>query len=90
MLINNITNNKSVDVTLDPNELVALGNILYFYEKHHKEDELFATKERKFGSLYAQILLARDLCQYGHIDNFTLKTIVEHRDGAKTAFDKED
>lgn len=83
MRINRI-GGKDVDVTLSADELVYLSNILYFYERHHKEvrDECQASPNRLkplHHEIAAQIITARDLCQYGHLDTFSLKCLVKHK-----------
>lgn len=77
MRINSIKE-KSADVTLDASELVCLGNVLYFYEKHHALDAGSSSPGPTFHGLYKQVVTARDLCQYGRLDGHSLGTIVEH------------
>ena len=36
-------------------------------------------KNEKFLQLYSDMTMARDLCQYGHVDNFCLRNVVACR-----------
>ena len=65
---------KEVVLTLNADELVRLCNVLYAQEKyddnlHHK--------------LYGDLMIARDLCQYGDIDDFCFERIAECRSKIK-------
>lgn len=70
MRINSIED-KCVQVSMDADELVSLSNMIYEAQQMKNDD--LKPKERE---LYAQIMTARDLCQYGHVDGFTLRHIV--------------
>ena len=65
---------KEVVVTLNADELVRLCNVLYLQEKY--DDNLHY-------KLYGNLMIARDLCQYGHIDNFCFERIAECRSKIK-------
>lgn len=69
MRINQIKEGEA-NISLDASELVSLCNFIYNAKKI--ADDL-CPRERE---LHAQLLTARDLCQYGHVDNFTLRRIV--------------
>lgn len=74
MNIQNISKEKrNVIVELSADELVTICNLLFsqFSEQKDKENYL---------QLYSDMMLARDLCQYGHIDDFCLRNIVQCRD----------
>lgn len=73
----NAIRDKSVDVTLDASELVCLGNVLYFYEEYWAKDPNPSKPGTTFHGLYKQIITARDLAQYGHLDGHSLGAIVE-------------
>lgn len=76
MNIENISKSeKQVTLTLNKDELVMLCNIMYG-AKRTNEDE---TKRELFHKTYADMMLARDLSQYGHIDNFSLAQIIKER-----------
>lgn len=79
MRINEIRS-KEVDVTLSAGELVMLGNIMYFYEKNLKAIEPDSREpNEQFHDLNAAVIIARDLSQYGNLDSFSLKKIVQHK-----------
>ena len=74
MNIQSISKEKSeAIVTLTSSELVTLCNVLY--EKTVGED---ASKTAL--KLYADLMIARDLSQYGHIDAFCLECIIKCRE----------
>lgn len=64
--------NANANVTLSASELVLIYNM--FHEQLAKEKS-----NPKFLELYGDLMLARDLCQYGHVDNFCLGGIVKCR-----------
>ena len=75
---------KNVTVELSADDLVMICNALYL---HSKEQDL-QSKEQKtndqktndhFLQLYSDMMMARDLCQYGHVDNFCLRNVVACR-----------
>ena len=67
---------NSAVVQLDSNELVALCNVLY---KTTKDDNTKAI----IYELYGNLMIARDLSQYGHIDAFCYEKIGACRDKVK-------
>lgn len=76
MNIENISKSAGqVTMTLDKDELVMLCNIMY-HAANTGEDE---TKRELFHKVYADLITAKDLCQYGHIDNFSLGCIMRER-----------
>lgn len=77
MRINEVKN-KEVNVTLSSDELVRLQNVLYFYENHYWIDSDASTPNQSFHELAAQIIVASNLCQYGHLDSFALDCIMKH------------
>lgn len=70
---------KNVTVELSADDLVMICNALYL---HSKEQDL-QSKEQKtndhFLQLYSDMMIALDLCQYGHVDNFCLRNVVACR-----------
>ena len=73
MNIQNISKEKrNVIVELEADDLVMICNALYsqLEEKNNNDN---------FLQLYSDMMMARDLCQYGHIDNFCLSNIVKCR-----------
>lgn len=72
MNIQNISKkDREVTVELSADELVKLCNVLYSTEEKNKNELYY--------QLYSELMMARDLCQYGHVDNFCLGNIVECR-----------
>ena len=75
MNIENISKEKGeVLVRLSKDNLVVICNALYRQTQENKENIL---------QLYSDMMMARDLCQYGHIDDFCLQNIVKCRSGIK-------
>lgn len=62
---------NEVIVSLSTDELVKICNVLY----NAKEDD----KNELYYKLYSEMMIARDMCQYGHIDNFCISRIVKCR-----------
>lgn len=62
-------------VRLSSDELVKLANVLY-----HAPD---ADKNNLYYKLYGEIMLVRDLSQYGHVDGFCFEKIAECREKLK-------
>lgn len=77
MRINEIRENQ-VNVTLDSDELVMFGNLMPFYERYYNIEEDVSAPGSRFHKLNEQVVIARDLCQYGHLDNFSIETILRH------------
>lgn len=61
---------REVMVELTANDLAIICNALYAQ-----------LGEKKHSDIYSDMMMARDLCQYGHIDNFCLHNIVKCRNG---------
>lgn len=73
MNIQNISKEKrNVIVELEADDLVMICNALYSQLEEKKNRE-------PFFQLYSDMMMVRDLCQYGHIDNFCLSNIVKCR-----------
>lgn len=70
-ILNISKENREVTMTLSADELVKICNIFYAAQDKDKTDTYY--------SLYGDMMLARDLCQYGHIDNFCLSNIAKCR-----------
>lgn len=70
MRINEVKD-RHVTISLDASELVSLCNFIYEAKKLNGDN--LKPYERE---LNAQLMTARDLCQYGHVDGFTLRHIV--------------
>lgn len=81
MNIQNISKEKrEVTLTLNADELVMICNMIYTAIDEY-------AKREKVQELHADMILARDLCQYGHIDNFSLGRIVAAREAAGSKID---
>ena len=63
-------------IRLDSTELVTLCNVLY---QATKDDNTNVTVYQ----LYGNLMIARDLSQYGHIDGFCFDNIAKCREKAK-------
>ncbi len=70
-ILNISKNDREVIVRLSADELVKICNVLYGAKDDVKND--------LYHQLYSEMMLARDVCQYGHIDNFCLAQIVKER-----------
>lgn len=70
MRINKVENGR-VEISMDATDLVSLCNFIYEAKKANGDKLNPGQRE-----LHAQLLTARDLCQYGHVDGFTLRHIV--------------
>ena len=80
MKIENISkSNEQVTMTLNKDELVLLCNTMYCVEKAGDDDAKREAKRELFHKVYADLIIAKDLCQYGHIDDFDFKLIVNER-----------
>lgn len=78
MRINEIKD-REVNVTLNADELVCLTNLMYFYEQHYKEGPDAKEPNETYHDLNAQIILASNVCQYGHMDGFASSRYVKHK-----------
>ena len=63
---------ENVTVELSADDLVMICNALYLQSKEQKTNDHFL-------QLYSDMMIARDLCQYGHVDNFCLRNVVACR-----------
>lgn len=81
MNIQNISKKKrNVIVELETDDLVMICNALYSQLEEEKNREPFL-------QLYSDMMMVRDLCQYGHIDNFCLSNIVKCRNNIGKGLD---
>lgn len=73
MNIQNISKeNKETVVKLSADDLNIICNALYAQLPESQKNE-------RLLQLYSDMMIARDLCQYGHIDNFCLQNVVKCR-----------
>ncbi len=81
MNIQNISKDKrEATIELSADDLVIICNALYSQLDEKKSDE-------KFLQLYSDMMMARDICQYGHVDNFCLHNIVKCRNSVENGLD---
>lgn len=72
MTITNMSKeDKKVTVELSSTELVDICNALCKASEENQND--------RFHTTYSELMITRDICQYGHIDNFCLEQIVKER-----------
>lgn len=64
-------------LTLDASELVLLCNALYDFPEEHRN--------KRYYKLRSDLMLVRDMSQYGHVDDFCLQRIMECRKHLQTA-----
>lgn len=70
MRINMVDSTKNeVNITLNSSELVAICNALY------RDKELSS----KYNEMYSDFMMAKDLSQYGRVDNWCLMEMVKKR-----------
>lgn len=62
---------REVTVRLSADEIVKLCNSLHYTPEKQQNDI--------YHKLYSDLLLVRDICQYGRIDNWGLAKVVEQR-----------
>ena len=73
MKIQNISkNDREVTVTLSSDELVKLCNVLYYARDKYDGDNLYH-------EIKSDLMIARDISQYGNIDDTTLSKIIKER-----------
>ena len=73
MKMHNISHEKEeVTITLSSSELVKICNALFLKAKNSDTTE-------NCNELYSNMITLRDLCQYGHIDDFSLGNVVRLR-----------
>lgn len=74
-ILNISKTNGNATLLLSSNELVAICNALYKAPENHKNNEFY--------KLYGDMLIARDLSQYGSLDAFCLEKVMECRNNIK-------
>ena len=66
---------RKATITLDASELVELCNAMYFASKEKE-----TTHHKRFYHIYGDLMMARDLSHYGHLDGFSFNAIAECRE----------
>lgn len=85
MNIKNISKNDGqVVMTLNKDELTVICNTMYYHEKAGGDE----AKRELFHRVYADLILAKDLCQYGHIDDFSFSCITRERKNWVNKYEK--
>lgn len=80
MKIKNISKSKEqVTMTLNKDELVLLCNTMYCVENAKDDDSKREAKRELFHKTYADLIMVKDLCQYGHIDKFSFDCMMHER-----------
>lgn len=74
---------KEVMVELTADDLGIICNVLYAQLGEKKHNDTFM-------QLYSDMMMARDLCQYGHVDDFCLHNIVKCRSRFRGVLSEED
>lgn len=74
MQVQEIKKGDHVLVSLDSEEVKILTNIMSILKEQQTEIE-----NPLYQRLQSDLIFARDLCQYGHIDDFSLSEIVNCR-----------
>ena len=75
--------NQKAIVELTADDLVIICNALYAQSDKKKNNDYFM-------QLYSDMMMARDLCQYGHVDNFCLHNIVKCRSELRGLLSEDD
>lgn len=74
---------REVTVELSADDLIIICNALYAQSSEEKDNDYFM-------QLYSDMMMARDLCQYGHVDNFCLHNIVKCRSELRGLLSEDD
>lgn len=73
MDIQNISKeSRECTIKLSVDELVMICNSFHHAEKNYEHSDLFH-------NLFSEMIIANNLCQYGHLDNFALSQIIKKR-----------
>lgn len=74
---------REVMVELTADDLIIICNALYAQSSKERNNNHFM-------QLYSNMMMARDLCQYGHVDDFCLHNIVKSRSELRGLLSEED
>ena len=74
---------REVMVELTADDLVIISNALYAQSGEKKNNDYFM-------QLYSDMMMARDLCQYGHVDDFCLHNIIKCRSELRGLLSEDD
>lgn len=82
MRIDKIENNK-VQATLSFDELMFVSNLISVVEEQASQKNSETSKLTAMQHLFAsEVIIARDLSRYGHLDEHALKQILLHKRAA--------
>ena len=74
---------REVMVELTADDLVIICNAVYAQSSEKKNNDYFM-------QLYSDMMMARDLCQYGHVDDFCLHNIIKCRSELRGLLSEDD
>lgn len=74
---------REVMVELTADDLIIICNALYAQSSEERNNNYFM-------QLYSDMMMARDLCQYGHVDDFCLHNIIKCRSELRGLLSEED
>lgn len=74
---------KEVIVELTADDLIIICNALYAQSGEERNNNYFM-------QLYSDMMMVRNLCQYGHVDNFCLHNIVKCRSELRGLLSEDD
>ena len=74
---------KEVMVELTADDLIIICKALHAQSSEERNNDYFM-------QLYSDMMMARDLCQYGHMDDFCLHSIVKCRSELRGLLSEED
>lgn len=77
-ILNVSKNDRNAVLLLSSEELVLICNILYKAPENHKGN--------LFYKLYSDMMIVRDMSQYGNLDAFCLEKVLEYRNNIKKDF----
>lgn len=77
MHIEKIEHDNFVETKLDAEEVKCLCEALYSAYYDNEDNPIFS-------KLYSELIIARDLCLYGHLDNFGIANVVSCGDIKKS------
>ncbi|CUQ07029.1 Uncharacterised protein [Anaerostipes hadrus] len=69
MHIEKIEHDNCVETKLDAEEVICLCEVLYGAYYDNEDNPVFS-------KLYSELIIARDICLYGHLDDFAIANVV--------------
>lgn len=74
---------REVMVELTADDLIIICNALYAQSGEERNNNYFM-------QLYSDMMMAKDLCQYGHVDDFCLHNIIKCRSELRGLLSEDD